>query len=192
MKRAIQFALMLALLSGLNSCTSGPDRETAKVFLPAGTLLKVSLVDPLRSDTSIPGDIFLVSLAEPIVMNGVTALDSQTLLWGRVIDSASSGRVKGTAGLQLTLIDITQSERTIPIVTNTFAAGAVITRSGVAEGAANGIHSVPFINYNNKSPVGMLTIAAADSAVILGTREREIYFGPDTRLNFTLMSDVEM
>jgi hypothetical protein len=192
MKTAIQFAFIAGLLSGLYSCTPGLDPNSPKVLLPAGTLLKVSLVDPLRSDTSSPGDVFLVSMAEPVVMDGATVLDSQTFLWGKVVDSVESGRIKGSAGLQLTLIDITQSERTIPIVTNTFTAGPRIMRGGLVEAAESGIRRVPFLRENIKVPIGVLTTAAADSGVILGTREREIYFGPETRLNFTLLSAVEL
>jgi hypothetical protein len=125
-------------------------------------------------------------------MDGVTALDRETLLWGKVLDSVESGRAKGSAGLQLTLIDITQSERTIPIVTNTFTVGARIQRSGIAETTATGIRIVPILRDSRKLPIGMLTTAAVDSGVILGTREREIYFGPETRLNFTLLSAVEL
>jgi hypothetical protein len=189
MKTAIQIALIVGLLSGIYSCTSSPNPESHRVLLPAGTLLKVSLVDPLRSDTSSPGDIFLVSMAEPVVMDGVTALDRETLLWGKVLDSVESGRAKGSAGLQLTLIDITQSERTIPIVTNTFTVGARIQRNGITE---TGIRIVPIMRDSSKVPIGMLTTAAGDSGVILGTREREIYFGPETRLNFTLLSAVQL
>ena len=40
------------------------------VVIPSGTVLKVSLIDALNSDTSSAGDRFLASLAEPVVING--------------------------------------------------------------------------------------------------------------------------
>jgi hypothetical protein len=150
----------------------------------------VELVDPLRSDTSLPGDAFLASIAEPVVVDGVTVLDSQTLIWGQVVDSVKSARRKGSASLQLTLTDITESDRTTPIVTNIFTAGARIPRSDGLAMPARGIYFVPFIRGKSRAPFGTLTTAASDSSVILGTKEREVYFGPDTRLNFTLLSPV--
>src|SRR4051812_22011078 len=130
MKKLFQFAWISGLLLGLYACSNGgparkptallhhPTRKTLNEELPAGTMLKVYLLDPLRSDTSMPGDAFLVSIAEPVVLDGVTILDSQTLIWGQVVDSVKSAQRKGSASLELTLTNITESERTIPIVTN--------------------------------------------------------------------------
>ncbi len=203
MKLLIQFACMSGLVLGIFGCTSNAGREpnasmhhsvrnSDKIELPAGTLLKVELVDPLRSDTSLPGDAFLASIAEPVVVNGVAVLDNQTLIWGRVVDSVKSDRKKGSASLQLTLTDITESDRTTPIVTNVFTAGARIPRTDNLAAAPKGIYFVPFVRGKTTAPVGTLTTAASDSNIILGSREREVYFGPDTRINFTLLSPVKL
>jgi len=203
MKRLIQFACISGFVFVVFGCTSNTGhepntwmhhtvRKSDKIELPAGTLLKVELVDPLRSDTSLPGDAFLASIAEPVVVNGLTVLDSQTLIWGQVVDSVKSARRKGSASLQLTLTAITESDRTTPIVTNIFTAGARISTNDSVAVPAKGIYFVPFIRGKSKAPAGTLTTAASDSSIILGNREREVYFGPDTRINFTLLSPVEL
>jgi len=203
MKMLIHIACINGLLLGAFGCTSSPDRlpaafphqaigRSAKIDLPAGTLLKVELVDPLRSDTSLPGDAFLASIAEPVIVNGVTVLDSQTLIWGQVVDSVKSDRKKGSSSLQLTLTGITESDRTTPIVTNVFTAGARTPKTDNLTVAAQGIYFVPFVRGKTTAPVGTLTTAASDSSIILSTKEREVYFGPDTRINFTLLSPVKL
>src|SRR5437879_13631565 len=73
-----------------------------KALIPAGTHLRVALMDAVSSDKSRPGDSFMASLAEPIVVDGKTILEKGTRVRGRVIDAKESGRVKGRASIELT------------------------------------------------------------------------------------------
>src|SRR5439155_26223025 len=49
-----------------------------KVTIPAGTKLRVALLDGVSSDKSRSGDSFMASLTEPIVANGKTVLATGT------------------------------------------------------------------------------------------------------------------
>src|SRR4051812_147135 len=71
----------------------------ARLVIPAGTPLKVTLIDPLSTDTNATGDHFLASLSEAVVINGTTLLPKGTKVRGRVVGVQDSGRVEGRASI---------------------------------------------------------------------------------------------
>ena len=68
-------------------------------LIPAGTTLRITLIDAVSSDKNRAGDKFAASLAEPVVIDGKTVLSKGTKLRGRVVDAKESGRVKGRASI---------------------------------------------------------------------------------------------
>src|SRR5262249_10829641 len=88
-----------------------PEAKPApKVTVPAGTKLRVALLDAVSSDKSQDGDTFLASLNEPVVTNGKTVFAKGTKVRGRVVEAVESGRVKGRASLQLKLTEIVRDK----------------------------------------------------------------------------------
>jgi hypothetical protein len=168
----------------------------AKVVIPSGTVLKVSLIDPVNSDTSSPGDHFMASLAESVVINGATLLQKGTKVRGRVIDAEDSGRVKGRAAIRLALTDIMQDDKTVAIRTETFAATADSSQTRDAEviagGAGVGAVIGAIAGGKKGAAIGAATGGGAGTGVVLATKGKEIHYGPETRLNFTLTNSVEL
>src|SRR5215471_13250689 len=64
-----------------------PAPKPTMVTVPAGTELNVILIDPLSSDKNNPGDKFMASLAEPLVIGGKTVAAKGTKVQGRVVDA---------------------------------------------------------------------------------------------------------
>jgi hypothetical protein len=168
----------------------------ARVVIPSGTVLKVSLIDPVNSDTSSPGDRFMASLAESVVINGVTLLQKGTKVRGRVIDADDSGRVKGRAAIRLALTDIMQGDKIVAIRTETFAATADSSQTRDAEviagGAGVGAVIGAIAGGKKGAAIGAATGGGAGTGVVLATKGKEIHYGPETRLNFTLANSVEL
>src|SRR5689334_2264888 len=81
-------------------------KRDASVSVPAGTTLRVALLDTVSSDRNQAGDQFLTTLAEPVVVDGRTVLLAGTEVRGEVVDARESGRSKGLASLELTLTQI--------------------------------------------------------------------------------------
>jgi hypothetical protein len=77
-----------------------------KITVPAGTKLRVALLEAVSSDKSHVGDLFLTSLTAPVVVGGKTVLPKGTKVRGRVVDASGAGRVQGRASIQLTLTQI--------------------------------------------------------------------------------------
>jgi hypothetical protein len=167
-----------------------------RVEIPSGTVLSVSLIDALNSDTSSAGERFRASLAEPVVINGATLLQKGTTVRGRVIEAEGSGRVKGRAIIRLALTDIVQGDRMVEITTETFTATAESSTTRDAEiiagGAGVGAAIGAIAGGAKGAGVGAATGGGAGAGVVLATKGKEIRYRPETRLNFTLTNSVEM
>src|SRR5207302_305111 len=83
--------------TGKTSGLFGKDKAEPKVVIPAGTHFRIALIDAVSSDRSRPGDSFMATLAEPIVVDGKTLLEKGTRVRGRVVAAKESGRIKGRA-----------------------------------------------------------------------------------------------
>jgi hypothetical protein len=142
-----------------------------KVTIPAGTRLHVALIDGVSSNQSSTGDEFTASLVEPVIVNGNTVLAKGTKVRGRVVDINESGRVKGRASIQLKLTDIVRDNaRDVAISTRTYTAVAESTRKRDAAIIGGG----------------------AGTGTVLATKGKEIHYGPETRLTFTLANSAEI
>ena len=167
-----------------------------KVTVPAGTDLTVIMIDSVSSGTNKAGDEFLASLAAPLVVGGKTVLDQGTKVRGRVIDAEGSGRVKGLANIRLALTGILDGAKTIPIVTKPFVAEAETTKgrdAAMAGGAAGVGAAIGAITGGKKGAgVGAIVGGAAGTGAVLATKGKEVEFGSESRVKFTLEKDAEL
>ena len=138
----------------------------------------------------------MTNLAEDVVIDGATVLEKGTSIAGRVVDAEGSGRVKGRASVRLVLTGISKNGRMIPITTNTYSATAAGTEKRDAEviGGGAGIGAVIGAIAGGKKGAGIGALAGGGggTGVVLGTKGKEIHYGPETRLNFTLSNLVEL
>jgi hypothetical protein len=73
------------------------------MVVPQGTVLRVRLDSALDTRRNRAGDRFTATLAEPIVIDGRTVIPNGSACSGRVVAAAPSGRLKGRAGITITL-----------------------------------------------------------------------------------------
>jgi hypothetical protein len=178
------------------SATPAVKAARTKAVIPSGTLLKVSLIDSLDSGTSSAGDRFMASLAESVVISGATLLQKGTQVRGRVIEAEGSGRVKGRASLRVALTDIVQGDTMVAITTETLTATAKSSTTRDAEIIAGGAGVGAVIGAaaggKKGAGIGAISGGGAGTGVVLATKGKEIHYGPETRLDFTLTNSVEM
>ncbi len=77
------------------------------VSVPAGATIHVRLSTELNTGLTAPGSTFDGTLAEPLVVNGVTVAPRGSLIGGRVTNVVSSGRLKRPAEISLMLTSVT-------------------------------------------------------------------------------------
>jgi hypothetical protein len=210
MTKLSQFALISSLLVGSFGCSAEPSVQAdvassantravsvaKKTSIPSGTHLSVFLIDAVDTRTSSAGETFMARLAESVIVDGITVIESGAKVSGRIVDIADSGRVKGKASIQLVLTDIEKNGRMVSITTNTYSATAESNTkrdAGIVAGGA-GIGAVVGALSDGKKGAGIGALAGggAGTGVVLATKGQEIHYGPETRLNFILASSVQI
>ena len=168
----------------------------AKLVIPSGTVLTVLLLDAISTDTSSAGDRFLASISDPVLVNGTTVLQKGTKVRGRVVDVQDSGRVERPASIRLELTEIMQGDKMIAIATERFFAEADSTHARDAQiiSGGAGVGAVVGAMARGDKRAGISTIASggAGADVVLANKGKEIHYGPETRLKFSLARSIEM
>src|SRR5207247_344253 len=100
--------------------------------------LSIFFIDALSSKTNKSGDVFLATLAEPIIVHGDTVLARGVKLQGRVLEAEGSGRVKGRAKMSLALTNVLDGQKEYAISTSAYSVEAESTKkrdAGIIGGA---------------------------------------------------------
>lgn len=106
--------LILWVMGVAPATTMAQKRTTASV--PAGTEIKVRLIDQLDTGEAKAGQTFSGTISQPVVAGGKIVLAKGTKVSGRVIEAVSSGRLKRPASITLELTQIGgRSVRTDPL-----------------------------------------------------------------------------
>ena len=214
MRRILYIFFIAALAGSLIGCSKEPSTTNAdstgksfglfdkakpepKVVIPAGTHFRVALIDAVSSDKSRPGDSFMASLAEPIVVDGKTLLEKGTRVQGRVVDAKESGRVKGRASIELMLTEIRRDNgKSLNISTKPYRAVAESTKKRdaaiIGGGAGVGAAIGAIAGGGKGALVGAAVGGGAGTGTVLATKGKEIHYSPETRIPFTLATSVEI
>jgi hypothetical protein len=166
------------------------------VQVPAGTEVTVLLIDSISTGKNEPGDQFMASIADPIVVDGQTVIGRGAKVMGRIVDAESAGRVKGKANMRIVLTGILNGGQTYPIVTRPFIAEAEATKgrdAGIIGGAA-GIGAAIGAIAGGKGGAGKGAVigGAAGTGTVLATKGKEVEFDSETKLKFTLDKSADL
>jgi len=181
----------------VTSAPAAPPAPRVKTTIPAGTKLRVALLDTVSSDKSRPGDQFIATLAEPVVVGGKTVFAKGTRVRGRVVDAKQSGRVKGRASIELTLTEVMPATGgAVSIFTKPFSQVAEATkkRDAAIIGGGAGLGAVigAIAGGGKGAAVGAAVGGGAGTGTVLATKGKEIHLGPETRVPFTLARSIEI
>jgi len=172
-----------------------PENLPESLTIPAGTVIKVRASDWLSSDRNKPGDEFIATLAQPIVVHGWVVMRRNQNIIGRVTDAKRAGRVKGVSRLQLDLSQLTLVDgQLVPVQTTLLNASAgtsngrdaaaigLTTGTGAAIGAAAA--------GGTGAAIGAGAGFVASVAGVLLTRGKPTIIPPEDVLTFRLENPV--
>jgi hypothetical protein len=164
--------------------------------VPSGTNLTVALIDPLSTETSLAGDAFSASLAEPLTVNGKVVAERGTRVVGRVQRVDEPGKIKGRAALELALTGIRDGSRTIPLSTELFTALAEDNKGRdagiIAGGAGVGAIIGAIAGGKKGAAIGAVIGGGSGTTAVLATRGDHIRLDSETRVNFVLDDSVQL
>ncbi len=164
--------------------------------IPAGTRLRVRLDQDLGSKINQPGDSFTATLADPVVVNGITVIPRGARAEGTVIDAKPLGRFKGGARLEVRLERVRTNRGNYPVSTSTvekIQAGKG-KRSAEFIGGGGGLGALigGLTGGGKGALIGGLTGAGAGTAGTAFTGNKQIVLPVETLLTFRLESPVHV
>jgi hypothetical protein len=177
-----------------SSSLGGIFSSTKPVTVPAATSIHVVLDQSLSSAGSRPGDRFDASLAEPVVLEGVTVIPRHSHVRGRVVDADASGRLKGVARLEITLSAVEVDGKWYDLDTNnsTHVGQNHNKRNGVLMGGGAGVGALigGLAGGGKGALIGAAAGAGTGTAGAAATGKKDISLPAETPLTFRLKSSI--
>ncbi|MBV8630132.1 MAG: hypothetical protein JOZ83_04355 [Silvibacterium sp.] len=170
------------------------EARPATVTVPAGTRISVRTIDTIDSTSSLPGDRFTASLAEPLSVDGNVVVPRDALVYGRLTQAKTSGTFAGRSQLRLELTGIVVNGKLMPIVTGEYdvngkSRGASTAKRAVAGAALGAIIGAAADGGQGAAiGAGAGAGAGATSEVIVGSEQ--VKLPSETLIDFTLEQEV--
>lgn len=170
--------------------------STAPVTIPAGTLVRVRLNQPLDTAHLQDGAVFQATNAVNVYENGVLALPRGATLTGTVVESkeGAKGQLNGSAILQLQLTNVNLDGKVYPVTTDVWssrsASKAGYTARNTAGGAILGALIGGIIGRGAGAAVGAGVGAVGGLAASSATNGPRIDLPAEALLDFHLSAPV--
>jgi hypothetical protein len=185
-----------AVSAVIDDATRPPEsRFPNTVTLAAGTSLRVRIGETISSSRHQPGDSFLATLDQPLVIDGFVIAERGSRLEGRVVDTGQAGRMTGNSKLEVVLVRLSTSDgQRIRIHTESFKKdGGSSTGGDVAKigaGAAIGAAIGAIAGGGKGAAIGAAAGTAAGAGTVLISHNRSIEIPVETRLTFRIQDPV--
>lgn len=165
------------------------------VVVEAGTHVRVRTTSTLSTKTAVDGQNFAGTLAEPIVVDGVTVAGRGANVQGRVLTADKGGRVKGKASISVAITHIQLANGSNAAV-ETSSYGAVAksavkkdaTKVGIGAGLGAAIGAIA--GGGKGAAIGAAVGGAAGGGTVLATRGEDAVIPAESVLTFTLQAPI--
>jgi hypothetical protein len=164
---------------------------STKYTLPPESQVSVRLIDSISTATNKAGDTFVASLAEPLVVDGVTLFSKDTSVSGKIISLQEPGRVSGVASISLQLTEI-QPRNGSPVALETQPLSetakaekkkdAAIIGGGTAIGTAIGA----IAGGKRGAAIGAIAGGGSSTGYVLATKGKQLSYPSETLMTFKL------
>jgi hypothetical protein len=166
------------------------------VEVPAGTLVRVQMIDTVDSAVNKAGETFRASLAAPIVIRNDVVVPAGTDLDVRLVDASSAGRIKGRSGLTLQLARLDFQGQSYDLASSDYqqtgASEGKRTAATIGGGAAVGAIIGGLIGGGKGAAIGAGTGAGAGTVASAATKGQQVQIAAETKLDFTLEQSVSI
>ena len=165
------------------------------VTLAAGTLLPVRIGESLSSARNQPGDTFLATLTQPLVIDGWVIAERGARVEGRVVDAGQAGRAKGASHLGISIVRLATADgQNIRIRTEQFVKDAASSNgtdaAKIGGGAALGAIIGAIAGGGKGAAIGAGAGGAVGAGDVLLTRGKPAEIPVETRVSFKVQDSV--
>jgi hypothetical protein len=165
------------------------------VTLAAGTLLPVRIGESLSAVRNQPGDTFLATLTQPLVIDGWVIAERGARVEGRVLDSTHAGRVKGASHLEISIVRLATADgQNIRIRTEPYSKEAASSTgtdaAKIGGGAAIGAIIGALAGGGKGAAIGAGAGGAVGAGDVMLTRGKAAEIPVETRVSFKVQDSV--
>ena len=167
-----------------------PRPQPVRLEIPAGSLVSIRLIDPIDAAQNQPGDEFAASLASALTVSGRIVADQGSDAVVKLVDSKTSGRMKGRSELVVELATITVNGREYTVQSDSHVhqggSRGKNTAKKVGGGAVLGSVIGAIAGGGKGAAIGGVIGAGAGTAAQAATKGKQARLETETRLDFTL------
>jgi hypothetical protein len=171
-----------------------PPPPSGPVTVPAGTLVRVRLSEPLDTAHLADGAYFQATAAADIYQGGVLAIPRGAVLTGQVVEAKKGGELGGSATLRLQLANINLEGRVYPIATDVWSNKgpnkAGYTAGNTIGGAALGAIIGGIVGRGAGAAIGAGVGGAAGLATSAATNGPRLILPAEAQVDFHLTNAV--
>ncbi|HUS11411.1 MAG TPA: hypothetical protein VMZ30_13170 [Pyrinomonadaceae bacterium] len=152
---------------------------TARVQVPAGTMIRIEPVSPVSSADAVEGDLIKFLVSRRVIVNGVLVIERGAPARARVIKSKSAAAWGRGGLLSWVLEDVVAVDGSkVPIKLSDRLAGKNRSKAVVAAAIATGASVLPY-----SSPVGLIwALKKGDEAVLDESRKSTALVSSNTEI----------
>jgi hypothetical protein len=167
-----------------------------KVTVPAGTRILIRTIDPIDSSKQKTGYRFTASLETNLQVEDMVVAPRGTIVYGRLAEASSAGRMSGSSQLTLELTDIVINGTARPLLTSTYeikgkgegkkTAGKILGGTGLGAiigGIAGG---------GAGAAIGAVAGAAGGTALAASKKGEQLQIPSESLLEFRLEQPVSL
>jgi hypothetical protein len=168
----------------------------ATVRIPAGTILRVRLAQPLDTSRNGAGSRFEATLVSPLAEHGKVILPGRTRFTGHVVSAKPSGRLKGRGYITVALdsFELRGARHRISTSTATRVTGSHKKRNIALIGGGSGVGALigGLAGGGKGALIGAGAGAAAGTGGAAATGKKNVHIPAETVLAFRLRAPVEL
>ncbi len=171
-----------------------PPPPSGPVTIPAGTLVRIRLSEPLDTARVKSGAVFQATAAADIYQGGVLAIPRGAVLQGSVVEAKNAGELGGSALLKLQLTNVNLQGQVFPLATDVWSSKgpnkAGYTASNTVGGAAIGAIIGGIIGRGAGAAIGAGVGGAAGLATSSATNGPRLILPTESQVDFHLANAV--
>jgi hypothetical protein len=183
--------------SALPAITANPGAQSKKkITVQAGTRILIRMIDSIDSSKQKTGYRFTASLETNLQAENVVVAPRGTIVYGRLAQASSAGKMSGSSQLTLELTDIVINGTAYPLLTSTYeikgkgegkkTAGKIIGGAGLGAligGIAGG---------GTGAAIGVLAGAAGGTALAASKKGEQLQIPSESLLEFRIEQPVRL
>jgi hypothetical protein len=195
------FMVTAVLLAGMmiaypSMVGSAAAQSRKKVSVPAGTRILIRTIDSIDSSKQKTGYRFKASLETNLQLENTVVAQRGTIVYGRLAEASSAGRMSGSSQLTLELTDIVINGTSYPLMTSTYeikgkgegkkTAGKVLGGAGLGAligGIAGG---------GAGAAIGVVAGAAGGTALAASKKGEQLQVPSESLLEFRIEQPVSL